>query len=349
LLRHNELQSDIPIDLYVYECPECGFVQLAQMLDPSFYDDYLMTSSHSAQMKTFQQAQASEFVRRFGLSGKRVIEVGCGDGNYLDYLRQAGANVAGIEASSRFQELSRKRGFTVFSGYVSRESAIPEAPWDGFVTRQVLEHVPDPNGFLQGIRASLASSAAGLVEAPSLEQSLDNGRFYDFFADHVNYFSARTLRYALERNGFEVIDVSREMGGEYNVVLVRIAQGSELTGLQRIVDTLTEEIRDFIESYRRIGKRVAIWGAGGKGVTALAVANVRGVAYVIDSDPYKQGLFTPVSHFPVVAPNMLVKDPVEAVVITALAYRDEIITQLRKEIGFTGQIAIIGHHLEIVE
>jgi len=348
LLRHNELQSDIPIDLYVYECQECGFVQLAQMLEPSFYDDYLMTSSHSAQMKTFQQAQASEFVRRFGLSGKRVIEVGCGDGNYLDYLRQAGANVAGIEASSRFQELSRKRGFTVFSGYVSRESAIPESPWDGFVIRQVLEHVPDPNGFLQGIRASLASGAAGLVEVPSLEQSLDNGRFYDFFADHVNYFSARTLRYALERNGFEVIDVSREMGGEYNVVLVRIAQCSELTGLQRIVDTLTEEIGDFIESYRRIGKRVAIWGAGGKGVTALAVANVRGVAYVVDSDPYKQGLFTPVSHLPIVAPEMLAEDPVEAIVITALAYQDEIISQLRKGIGFSGQVAVLGHHLQII-
>jgi len=348
LLRHDELKSDMPIDLNVYKCQECGFVQLAQMPDSSFYDDYLMTTSHSAQMKTFQQAQASDFVQRFGLSEKRVIEVGCGDGNYLEYLHQAGANVAGVEASSRFQAMARKRGLTVFSGYVSRENPIPEAPWDGFVTRQVLEHVPDPNSFLQGIRASLASSAVGLVEVPSLEQSINGGRFYDFFVDHPNYFSTHTLRYALERNGFEVIEISRGMGGEYNVALMRVAQGFEFTGLQQMVDTLAQEISAFIESYRSTGKRVAIWGAGGKGVAALAVANIRDIAYVVDSDHYKQGLFTPVSHFPVVAPNMLTKDPVEAVVITALAYRDEIITQLRKDIGFTGKIAVLGHHLEVI-
>jgi len=349
LIAPEELLSDMPIDLNVYECQECGFVQLAQMPDPSFYNNYLMTTSHSVQMRKFQQSQASDFVQRFCLSGKRVIEIGCGDGNYLNYLHQAGSNVAGIEASSRFQEMSRKRGFTVFSGYISRENAIPEAPWDGFVTRQVLEHIPDPNGFLQGIRASLASGAVGLVEVPSLEQSLEGYRFYDFFSDHVNYFSALTLQHALERNAFEVIEISREMGGEYNVALVQVPQDFEFMELQRIVDTLTQEINSFIESYQCIGKRVAIWGAGGKGITALAVAHIRDVAYVVDSDPYKQGLFTPVSHFPVVAPDMLAKDPVEAVVITALAYRDEIITQLRKDIGFTGQIAVLGRHFQVIE
>jgi 2-polyprenyl-3-methyl-5-hydroxy-6-metoxy-1,4-benzoquinol methylase len=152
------------------------------MTEPSFYDDYLMTASDSVQMRTFQQVQASDLVRRFGLSGKRVIEVGCGDGNYLDYLRQAGADVAGIEASSRFQEISRKRGFTVFSGYVTRENTIPESPWDGLVTRQVLEHVPDPNGFLQGIRASLTSGGAGLSRSPQ------------FRAKHRQYSFLRFLR-----------------------------------------------------------------------------------------------------------------------------------------------------------
>ena len=320
LLHHDELKSDMPIDLNVYECRECGLVQLAQMPEPFFYDDYLMTTSHSAQMRIFQEDQASDFIQRFGLSGNRVIEVGCGDGNYLEYLQQAGANVARIEASSRFQVWARERGFEVFSGYVSGENAIPEAPWDGFVTRQVLEHVPDPNGFLQGIRASLRSSAVGLGEVPSLEQSLDGYRFYDFFTDHVNYFSTITLRYALERNGFEVIEISRGMGGEYNVVTVRIAQAFEFTGLQRIVGTLAEEIGAFIASYRYAGKPVAIWGAGGKGVAALAVANIREIAYVVDTDQNKQGLFTPVSHFPMVAPNMLERAPVEAVIITALAY-----------------------------
>ena len=349
LLREAELGSDTPVDLDVYECEVCGFVQLMQILDSDFYDDYLMTVSHSAQMRSYQSSQAVDFVTRFDLVGKRVIEVGAGDGNYMEYLRQAGADVTGIEPSAPFRGLAQQRGLPVLPGYVDAQNLVPGAPYDGFVTRQVLEHVPDPNSFLQGIRKSLAPGAAGLVEVPSLEQAVEGGRFYDFFPDHLNYFSARTLRYALERNKFDVTEVVRGMNGEYNVALVRVGAGSGLAELQSTVDSLSGELKAFIAAYRSAGKRVAVWGSGGKGIATLAVAGIRDVAYVVDSDPHKQGLFTPVSHLPVVGPDALNSDPVDAVILTALAYKNEIIHQLRKDIGFTGPIALLGPHLSVVE
>jgi len=346
LLPTQALLEDTPIDLSVYECQACGFIQLAQILDVSFYEDYLMTVSHSAQMRAFQAAQATDFVKRFGLANKRVIEIGCGDGNYLEYLRDAGAEVAGIEPSAAFRQLTQQRDFKVFSGYIDRNNLVPDAPWHGFVTRQVLEHVADPNSFLQGIRASMTTEAVGLVEVPSLEQTLADRRFYDFFPDHLNYFSVRTLRHALERNGFEVIETVRGMNGEYNVALVQVSQNSGFADLQQAALRLETEIRSFIERHRSAGKRVAVWGSGGKGIAALAIAKTQDIAYVIDSDPYKQGLFTPVSHFLVVAPEHLKRDPVDAIIITALAYRDEIIEQLRQTIGFQGEIVILGYDLE---
>src|SRR4051794_6582188 len=141
LLRENELAGDTPIALNVYECEVCGFVQLTQVLDSDFYDDYVMTVSHSAQMRSYQSTQALDFVTRFDLVGKRVIEVGAGDGNYMEYLQQAGADASGIEPSARFRELAQERGVALLGGYVNRRSLIPGAPYDGFVTRQVLEHV----------------------------------------------------------------------------------------------------------------------------------------------------------------------------------------------------------------
>ncbi len=348
LLHQSELHLDTPIDLSVYECRGCGFVQLAQTLDAAYYEDYLSTVSHSAQMREFQERQAIDFVERFELAGKQIVEVGCGDGNYLSYLRQAGADAVGIEPSSRCRDLAEERGFTVFLGYVGSNSLIPSSPYDGFVARQVLEHVPEPNDFLLGIRKSLLPRAVGLVEVPSLEQAFEGNRFYDFFPDHLNYFSVRTLRYALERNGFEVIEVSRGMSGEFNVALVRVDSGVDFATMQQTVDTLTRELHDFIAAHRTSGKRVAVWGAGGKGIVALAVANIRDVAYVVDSDPIKQGRFTPVSHLPIVSPEMLLRDPVDAVVVTALAYRDEVIKQLHEDLGFTGQIAVLGPRLQVI-
>lgn len=349
LLRPERFAGDRAIDLRVWRCRECGFVQIDPVFGETYYDEYIMTVSHSAQMREYQQGQASEFVERLGLRGRRVVEVGCGDGNYLEYLRLAGAVVTGNEPSKPFRELALARGLTVHGGYVHRGAPVPGGPYDGFATRQVLEHVPDPHDFLMGIRQSLVPGGVGLVEVPSLEQALGGYRFYDFFSDHLNYFSARTLRLALERAGFEVIETSRGMNGEFNVALVRAAAEFAFVDFDDKVAGLLAELRAWVGACQSRGQRVAVWGAGGKGLAAMAVADLKGIAYVVDSDPHKQGLFTPVGHFPVVSPEQLLHEPVDALVLTALAYKQEIIGDLRGRWRFRGPIAALGTSLEILE
>jgi SAM-dependent methyltransferase len=349
LLEREQIATDQAVTVCVYRCDDCSFVQLVETLESDYYDDYLMAVSHSPQMQAYQHAQSLDFVSRFGLAGKRIIEIGCGDGNYLQYLHQAGAQVYGVEPSRRFQQLARARGFQVIEGYVGREYNIPDSPFDAFVTRQVLEHVPDPNDFLQGIRKALTVvDGVGLVEVPSLEQALENGRFYDFFPDHLNYFSAHTLRFALERNGFQVLQISRGMVGEYNVALVRRIPDDNWDNMQQTLDQITQELRDMVRVYQAQGKRVAVWGSGGKGITAMAVAQLTGIAYAIDSDTNKQGRYMPVSHLAVVAPDKLTSDPVDVVILTALAHRDEIYKELRGTWHFRGVIIVLGPHLQIL-
>lgn len=349
LLRSDELSNDDAIELSVYACSDCGFVQLDQLVAPDFYDDYLMTVSHSEQMRAYQQLQAEDFVQRFQLAGKRVIEIGVGDGNYLQYLRAAGVHAEGIEPSAKFREVAQRHGLHVHAGYVRRGHLVPGAPYEAFVARQVLEHVPDLNDFLQGIRASLAQDAYGLIEVPSLEQAMQGGRFYDFFPDHLNYFSARTLRVALERNGYQVLEQDRGMNGEFNIAWVRVDAGFDFADLQAQVQDVSNALQGYVQRLRAQGKRVAVWGSGGKGLSVMAVADIREICYVVDSDPFKQNMYTPVLHLPVVAPQRLKEDPVDAIIVTALAYRDEILRTLRDDLGFLGEIAILGTHLQTLE
>lgn len=350
LLTKQELLTDTSITLRVYQCVACGHVQLIEEPEDIFYEDYLMTVSHSPQMQAYQRRQAFDFVSRFSLMGKRVIEVGCGDGNYLGYLAEAGADVTGVEPSQQFKELAEQRGFKILRGYVGRDHQLEGVPFDGFVTRQVLEHVSAPNDFLQGIRSALTSDGVGLVEVPSLEQAIERWRFYDFFPDHLSYFSARTLRLILDKNGFDVIDISRGMSGEYLVALVRNHTPVDLEPVQYSIDILRKDFQQFVNTNLTQGKRVAVWGAGGKGIAALASIQAKNIAYVIDSDPFKQGHFTPVSHLPVVAPKTLQIDPVDAIIVTALAYHNEIINQLRQELRFNGVIAVLNRdRLNIIQ
>ncbi len=349
LLRPEDIVHDVAISLEVYRCERCGLVQLAVDPEPAYYADYVMTVSHSPQMREFQHAQAHAFVDRFALVGRRVIEVGCGDGHYLGILRELGVDTTGIEPSASFRELALAAGHDVLAGYVTEELGIPNGPYDAFATREVLEHIPDPNDFLRGIRRSLTDEAVGLVEVPSLEQALEHARFYDFFRDHVNYFSAGTLARTLERNGFLVLEITRGMGGEYLQALVRVDAARDFQALARSVATVADELGSLLATTAQRGRRAAAWGSGAKGLASLAAAGAEGLAYVVDSDPHKQGRLTPVTHLPVVAPERLLEDPVDLVVLTALAYRDEIVAELRGRLRFRGTIAVLGSPLELLQ
>jgi D-arabinose 1-dehydrogenase-like Zn-dependent alcohol dehydrogenase len=109
-----------------------------------------------------------------------------------------------------------------------------------------------------------------------------------------------------------------------------------------------KQLQEFTAACKAAGKRVAVWGAGGKGISAIAIGRLSGIAYVIDSDPFKQGLFTPVSHLPVVSPAHLAEDPVDAIILTALAYKQEILAELRGKMSFAGEIAILAEELEVL-
>ena len=349
LLTPEQAASDAPITLEVFRCAVCRHVQLARDPEPAYYEDYLMTVSHSPQMRAFQQRQAEDLVSLFGLAGRRVIEVGCGDGNYLGILSALGVDATGIEPSARFRDVATAAGHHVLLGYVTASEPAPGGPYDAFVTREVFEHVPDPNDFLQGVRRSLTADGVGLVEVPSLEQALEHQRFFDFFPDHVNYWSVATLGRALERNGFLVLDITRGMNGEYLEARVRVDAGRDLAALAASVAPLRDALRALLAECTADGHKVAAWGSGAKGLASLAEAGAEGIRYVVDSDPHKQGRLTPVTHLPVVGPEQLQSDPVDVLVLTALAYRDEIVAQLRGPLGFGGTIAVLGAPLELLE
>jgi len=348
LFRADELPQDHAVELNVLRCDRCGFVQVEPLLEDEYYDDYMMLATHSPQVQEYQSRQSREFIRDFHLYGKAVKEIGCGDGSYLNHLRSAGCHAAGIEPSVRSRKIARERGHPVEDGYVSAERDLDGAPFDGFVTRQVLEHVPDIHSFLTGIRRNLKPGAAGLVEVPSLEKALADRRYYDFFPDHVNYFSSRTLRLALELNGFEVLEVRHDMFDEYVVAYVRNGIHPDLAEVASTVESLGEELRAFIEHHHGRNEKVAIWGAGGKGLSCMAAAGISQIDLLVDSDPNKQGLITPVTHLRVEAPETLRHSQVSAVIVTAMAYKEEITRTLTEELQFKGRIAFLGRQLDVV-
>ncbi len=349
LLKESEIGGDRGVDLRLLACDACGFVMLAAGPAGDYYDDYVNAPGCSPQMRAAQQAQATAFVRRFGLAGRRVLEVGCGDGAYLERLRDAGADASGIEPSAAQRAIALARGLRVEGGYLDEKRALGGAPFDAFVTRQVFEHVIDLGGFLRGIRVNLTAEAVGLVEVPNFEHLLGQGRFFDFIPEHVNYFSPRTLRAALELSGFDVVETAPAIDGEALVAFVRRTAPADFAPSRHLESKLAREVEAFIAESRRRGGEVAIWGAGGKGLSILAGVDVSGVAYLLDGDPHKSGRFSPVSHLRVSHPDVIRDADVRAVLITAPAYQQEIRATLLETYRFRGRIALLDGGVRLVQ
>jgi SAM-dependent methyltransferase len=349
LLQEHELERDAPIDLVVHRCESCGFVSLAGLLEDDYYAEYVNAPSMSPKMQAFLQEQAQDFVDRFELRGLAILEVGCGDGGFLAKLRDAGAACVGIEPSRAQREMALSQGLRVHGGLLDTDRLLEGAPFDAFATRQVFEHVDDMHGFLAAVRAHLKPSGVGLVEVPNLDILLAQDRFFDFIPEHLNYFSPRTLRLVLELAGFEVLSVDPVQDGEALRALVRRVAPPTLDGPGARVEQLRAEIAAFVGRRRALGERVAVWGAGGKGLSMLAATALREVDLLVDGDPHKHGRYTPVSHLCVLPPEALREHGIGAVVIMAPAYRDEILRQLRTRYGFEGAVGIVGPTFELIE
>jgi len=342
LLQENELAGDYSINLTAYRCPSCSFVSVPMRLNEDYYDDYINVPSLSNQAKLFQSNQAKEFVERFNLIGCKVLEVGCGDGFFLHSMKSVGVDCYGIEPSRVQRELACSLGLVVEQGILSGGRRLADAPFDAFVTRQVFEHVEDMRDFLLTIRSNLRNGAVGLVEVPNLSKLANEARFFDFIPEHINYFTENTLSLSLELAGYEVVEISPVQDGESLRALVRWSSLPEYDLLAMRAESLRNDIAKFLASAKLQGRKVAIWGAGGKGLSMMAIAGLNQDLLLVDGDPGKVGLYTPVSHLRVSPPSELAAQGIEAVIIMAPAYEKEIAQMLRSELAFSGRIILAG-------
>ena len=334
--ERKNLEKDTPVVLEVYQCLSCGVIQLASS-PVSYYKEVIRASSFSQEMQRFRKRQFRNFIKRFSLEGKKIVEIGCGQGEYLSIMKECGANTYGIEYSKKSVKQCFKKGLKVSQGFVDNaQFKIDYAPFDAFFMLSFLEHLPSPCETLRGIYNNLKEEGVGIVEVPNFNMIVKKKLFSEFISDHLFYFSKDTLRRTLEISGFEVIEC-KEIWYDYIIsAWVRKRKKLELTSFYRHQEKVKKEIESYIKN-----KKIAVWGAGHQALAALSLFKLKDrVRYVVDSATFKQGKFTPATHIPVVSPQKLEEDPPQALIIMAGSYSDEV-AKIVKEKFSKIQVAIL--------
>lgn len=321
---------------------------------PSYYEDYIMTNTYSDAMQRLQAGQMERLLSlREGAPPASFVEIGCGDGSFMKYARGRIPRILGIEPSNRFAQEAVRQGFEVTIGYVSADKPLTGEKFDSFASRQVFEHLPDPLDVLTGIRQMLNPGAVGLIEVPYGHRSLRTRRFFDFFPDHVNYYSVNSLVALATDAGFNVISCNEAFGGDYLELWMRYEPNparwfNELVAArERVCGALARNIREI----RQQNKRLAVWGCGAKALSifsASAPETLAQIDCVIDSDPHKHGKFVPGTAVAVLPPEQAAMRNPDVVFILALSYREEIADAVRRLMPGCGQIITIDNSGEIV-
>ena len=341
------VEQDQGLTLDLCQCMGCGLVQFdCEPVD--YYRDVIRAGGFSRTMVELRRRQYRHLIETYHLEGKRFIEVGCGQGEFLKVLSEFPVEACGIEHDPKLVAAAQAQGLKVSQGFTETEDTVfPDGLYDVFLSFNFLEHQPHPNTMLQAIYRNLEDDAMGLITVPSFEYIMDHDSYYELIRDHIAYYTFDTLLPLLERNGFQVLECE-VLNRDTLSVIVKKRPQLETENLVDAYVCVRRELEAYTKYLRAWDKRAAIWGASHQGFTLAATTRLGEQArYIIDSAPFKQGRFAPASHLPIVSPEHFHEEPVDAIVITAPGYTDEIAGIIEEKFGSQVEVmAMRSNHLE---
>lgn len=367
--------------LHAYVCSNCRLVQLEEFESPQrIFSDYPYFSSFSDTWLRHAADYAGLMTSRFGLGPESlVVEIASNDGYLLQYFRQRGTPVLGIEPAENVAKVAVDRGIrteVAFFGdtLAARLAAAGVAP-DVIVANNVLAHVPDLNDFVCGLRRLLKPDGVITIEFPHLLRLMAENQFDTIYHEHFSYFSLLVVDRILARHGLRVFDVTElpTHGGSLRIFACHAESG--LHGRAgAVADVLEREISAGLggdEVYRdfgarvvrskcdvlgfcigahRAGKRLVGYGAPAKGNTLLNYCGIgpEFMEFTVDRSPHKQGLLLPGVRIPIHAPDAILHARPDYVMILPWNLKTEIMEQMAVIKSWGGRFVVPIPRLQVL-
>jgi hypothetical protein len=378
--RLDEMERFFP--LHVRVCDSCFLVQLPEFVSPEeIFTEYAYFSSYSDSWREHAAQYVEMIVSRLHLSERSfVVELGSNDGYLLEHFVEKGVPSLGIEPARNVAEAATEKGVptrvSFFGLEVARQLRADGKPADLIVANNVLAQVPDLNDFVAGIAVLIGARGIATLEFPHLMRLIEGNQFDTIYHEHYSYFSFETARRIFQAHGLKVFDVEElpTHGGSLRVYVCHASDGSRPVGprvadlaereheagfttpepyssFSQRVEQVKRELLDFLILAKRQGKRIAGYGAPGKGNTLLNYCGIRTdfLDYTVDRNPYKQGLALPGTHIPIFHPDRIADTRPDYIFILPWNIKSEIVQQLSYVRAWGGRFIVPIPRLEVLD
>ena len=370
------------LPLHARVCQECLLVQLSDFASPEeIFREYAYFSSFSTAWLEHAKQYVDMVTERLGLSQDDfVVELASNDGYLLRNFVRKGIPCLGIEPAVNVAKAAEEHGvasLTEFFGVDLAEKLAGERTRPQLILgNNVLAQVPDLNDFVKGMKILLAEGGTITMEFPHLVQLMEENQFDTIYHEHFSYFSLLAVERIFGEHGFVIYDVEElwthggslriwaghagEPNREPSQAVLELRQREEAFGLrdmetyrafeERVRET-KRKLLEFLIDAKRAGKRVAGYGAPGKGNTLLNYCGIRTdfLEFTVDRNPYKHGRYTPGTHIPIYSPERIDEERPDYLLILPWNLRDEITKQMAHIGQWGGRFVVPIPEVEIID
>ena len=362
-------------------CEKCFLVQIDEFAkhDDIFNSEYAYFSSYSTSWLAHAKAYTQMMIARFGFNHtSQVVEIASNDGYLLQYFKEQGVQVLGIEPTANTAAVAKEKGIEsvidFFSVRLANTLSSKGITADLLLGNNVLAHVPDINDFIGGVKILLNKAGVVTFEFPHLFQLIDKNQFDTIYHEHFSYLSLIAVKQVFEHHGLELFDVEevpthggslrifakhtedKSKGISINVKTVldkEIKAGMTDIAFYQSFQEKAEKVKNdftlFLIQAKNEGKIVASYGAAAKGNTLLNFAGTKRdlLQFVVDASPHKQNKFLPGVHIPVFSEEKIKTEKPDYIVILPWNLRDEISSQLSYVREWGGKFLVAVPQIEI--
>ena len=355
----NQMEPFYP--LHVYVCQNCFLVQLEEYVTPeNIFSEYAYFSSYADTWLKHAQVYTDQMIKRFDLIGSSfVVEVASNDGYLLQYFVEKGIPCLGIEPAINVARAAVEKGVPTLVDFFGRDLAhklVQEGKQADLIAgNNVLAQVPDINDFVAGLKILLKPQGVITIEFPHLWRLMLENQFDTIYHEHFSYFSFITAEKIFAAHGLILFDVEelKTHGGSLRIYarhendftnpvtgrVLELHQREENAGFNQVsfytefaeqVEETKRKLLDFLIQAKRNGKKIAGYGAPGKGNTLLNYCGIRTdfIDYTVDRNPYKQGKFLPGTRIPIFHPDKIAETKPDFIFILPWNFKDEIMDQM---------------------